>query len=210
MMDREEQGSDERQSRRKPVPSYVPPLAYDEALLLSTAHTEIHDWNHKPDSKHTSDEPQIAEVRRDLQSKSTSVSDGTEYELVNTLSDGKTKSRGTRGPRRRRLYFLRAWLPEIFWCVTGIACIVVLVTVLQYYDNKPLPNWPLGLTLNTVVAFISTFCRTSFVVPVVQSLSQYKWNWYKSPRPLKDFKIFDEASRGPWGSLKLLFATRGR
>ncbi|KAI8317435.1 hypothetical protein K4K59_006696 [Colletotrichum sp. SAR11_240] len=45
----------------------------------------------------------------------------------------------------------------------------------------------------------------------MESLSQYKWNWYKkSPRPLADFRVFDEASRGPWGSLKLLVTTKGR
>jgi hypothetical protein len=38
-------------------------------------------------------------------------------------------------------------------------------------------------------------------------LSQLKWTHFQSaPRKLKDLETFDDASRGPWGSLRLLFA----
>ncbi|KAJ0317120.1 hypothetical protein COL5a_011263 [Colletotrichum fioriniae] len=209
-MDSRGQDDETRQLRRKPVPSYVPPLGYDEALLLSSAHTHVYDWDQEPESTaRPSDEPRSTEIGRDLPSKSTFASGETEYELVKTSSAEKTRN-NMRRPPRRRWQILKGWWPEIIWCLISVVCIIVLVTVLRSYDNQPLPNWPLGLTLNTVVAFISTFCRTSFVLPVVESLSQYKWNWYKSPRPLGDFAVFDEASRGPWGSLKLLLRTKGR
>jgi hypothetical protein len=82
--------------------------------------------------------------------------------------------------------------------------------MLRRYDQQPLPDWPHGITLNTAVAFISTLCRMAFLVPVVESLAQLKWNWFRSPRPLHDFKVFDEATRGPLGSLKLVVRTRAR
>ncbi|KAK1513611.1 hypothetical protein CABS01_07017 [Colletotrichum abscissum] len=209
-MDSRGQDDETRQVRRKPVPSYVPPLGYDEALLLSSAHTHVYDWEQELESTaRPSDEPRSTEIGRDLPSKSTFASGETEYELVKTSSAEKTRNNTRRSPRRR-WQILKGWWPEIIWCLISVVCIIVLVSVLRSYDNQPLPNWPLGLTLNTVVAFISTFCRTSFVLPVVESLSQYKWNWYKSPRPLGDFAVFDEASRGPWGSLKLLLRTKGR
>ncbi|KAK1515631.1 uncharacterized protein CCOS01_12829 [Colletotrichum costaricense] len=209
-MDSRGQDDETRQVRRKPVPSYVPPLGYDEALLLSSAHTHVYDWEQELESTaRPSDEPRSTEIGRDLPSKSTFASGETEYELVKTSSAEKTRNNTRRSPRRR-WQILKGWWPEIIWCLISVVCIIVLISVLRSYDNQPLPNWPLGLTLNTVVAFISTFCRTSFVLPVVESLSQYKWNWYKSPRPLGDFAVFDEASRGPWGSLKLLLRTKGR
>ncbi|OHE99659.1 hypothetical protein CORC01_05017 [Colletotrichum orchidophilum] len=208
-MDPRDQNGDVRQVRRKPIPSYVPPLGYDEALLLSSAHTHVYDWDHEPEGRRTSDEQQSTQVGIDLPSKSTFASGETDYELVKMFSAEKTRN-NTRRPPRRRWQLLKGWWQEIIWCMISIVCVIVLVTVLRSYDNQPLPNWPLGLTLNTVVAFISTFCRTSYVLPVVESLSQYKWNWYKSPRPLGDFAVFDEASRGPWGSLKLLLRTKGR
>jgi chorismate mutase len=38
-------------------------------------------------------------------------------------------------------------------------------------------------------------------------LSQLKWTHFQSkPRKLKDLETFDDASRGPWGSIRLLFA----
>ncbi|GKT48240.1 uncharacterized protein ColSpa_08421 [Colletotrichum spaethianum] len=70
-------------------------------------------------------------------------------------------------------------------------------------------KWPLGLTLNTLIAFLATLARAAFVIPVSESISQLKWLWYRDERPLKDFQDFDSASRGPWGSLQLLKTTKG-
>ncbi|KAK0745328.1 hypothetical protein B0T21DRAFT_280461 [Apiosordaria backusii] len=50
----------------------------------------------------------------------------------------------------------------------------------------------------------------SFIYPLVQALSQQRWNWFKTPRSLDDFRVFDEASRGPWGSLILMVRMKGR
>ncbi|KAH9232766.1 hypothetical protein K456DRAFT_37974 [Colletotrichum gloeosporioides 23] len=76
--------------------------------------------------------------------------------------------------------------------------------------RPPLPDWPSGITVNTAVAFISTVARTAFTVPVAEGLSQCKWNWFKKkPRHLRDFDLFDSASRGPWGSMSLLIRTKG-
>ncbi|OLN94121.1 hypothetical protein CCHL11_07147 [Colletotrichum chlorophyti] len=199
----------ERRVRRKPVPSYVPPLGYDEALLLSSAHTPAYDWESGNQFGTSVEDIQQRRVGDEMRPKATFMAANTEYELVDATTYDKKVKRAP--PKfRRRWNVFQGWWQEVIWCLISLACIIVLVTVLQSYDNQPLPNWPHGLTLNTVVAFISTFCRTSFVLPVVEGLSQYKWNWYKSPRPLGDFKIFDEASRGPWGSLRLLATTKGR
>lgn len=44
------------------------------------------------------------------------------------------------------------------------------------------------------------------------AISQSKWLWYRQsePRRLQDLELFDQASRGPWGSLELLFRLRAR
>ncbi|KAF5502592.1 hypothetical protein CGCA056_v013906 [Colletotrichum aenigma] len=197
--------------RRKPTPSYVPPLGYDEALLLASADTQVYDWSPENNTGAQSS----GDHRQDRQSKEpkSSTTFGThesEYELVKTSSAEKNKERSIRR-KRPRFYILRGWWQEIAWSIISLICVIVLITLLNSYDGRPLPIWPSGLTLNTVIAFVSTICRTAFILPVMESLSQYKWNWYKkSPRPLADFRVFDEASRGPWGSLKLLVTTKGR
>ncbi|KAK4195627.1 hypothetical protein QBC40DRAFT_269118 [Triangularia verruculosa] len=103
-----------------------------------------------------------------------------------------------------------SWWPEIASFVLSLLCIPVLVILLRNYNTRPLSDWHLSITLNSVVAFISTVCRTSFIFPIVQALSQQRWNWFKSPRSLDDFRVIDDASRGPWGSLILMGRMRGR
>ena len=113
--------------------------------------------------------------------------------------------------RASLLPLLKSWWSEILCCLISIACLVALGLVLRAYDGQLLPAWSGGITLNTVVALLSTVCRTMFVLAASQALSQAKWNWFKlSPRPLTDLCAFDDASRGPWGSLKLVVATKGR
>ncbi|KAJ4248155.1 hypothetical protein NW762_012925 [Fusarium torreyae] len=101
------------------------------------------------------------------------------------------------------------WWPEIAWCAFATGLLVALAGLLKAYDGEPAPEW--FVSLNTVVAAISTICRASMVIPVSEGLSQLKWNAFaRSQRPLNDLKTFDQASRGPFGSLLLLSKARGR
>ncbi|CAH0045024.1 unnamed protein product [Clonostachys solani] len=89
--------------------------------------------------------------------------------------------------------------------------LVALVALLHMFDGKPAPNWRFGLTLNTIVAFLSTICRATMMVPVTVALSQLKWNWMSLDlRPLRDLYLFDQASRCSFWSVRLLLRLRGR
>ncbi|OCL08202.1 hypothetical protein AOQ84DRAFT_278825, partial [Glonium stellatum] len=57
---------------------------------------------------------------------------------------------------------------------------------------------PLGITLNAFVSLLAAIAKGSMLVPVTTYISQPKWHWFSRPRNLKDFEIFDDASRGPW------------
>ncbi|KAG9253138.1 uncharacterized protein F5Z01DRAFT_675524 [Emericellopsis atlantica] len=105
----------------------------------------------------------------------------------------------------------KAWAPEAGEILLGIGLFVALVVILNTYNGQPLPQWPMGLTLNTIVALLATLCRSIIILPVTEGISQFKWNWFVAgKRPIKDLLIFDQASRGPWGSLRLLFRLHGR
>jgi hypothetical protein len=122
---------------------------------------------------------------------------------------GHTRCPATRiiaRPRWRRI--LSGWWPEMLSCAVSIISTISLVFVLRNYNNNALPQWPLGLTLNTLIAFLATVSRSTFIIPVNECVSQSKWLWFRRNKPLKDFQTFDEASRGPWGSLKLVFASQ--
>jgi hypothetical protein len=83
-----------------------------------------------------------------------------------------------------------------------------MIVVLALTDKKRPPQLPLGTTLNTLLALFATLSKFAFI-PVVEGLGQRKWLWFLSKdRPLAQFEDFDDATRGPWGSLKLLFKLR--
>ncbi len=145
-----------------------------------------------------------------------------------------TEQEEAKGPRSSSVYY--QWLEEILWCVVSIMSLMgksgnstrtrgqqgkrrdldlqretkVIVAVLRAYDGRPLPTLPMHITLNTFLAFFTTLTKAAFAMAVAEALSQWKWNWFEADRPLTDFQTFDAASRGPWGSLKLLARLRGR
>ena len=102
------------------------------------------------------------------------------------------------------------WLWELLSWLTSAASITALVVVLSIHNGRPLPQWPLGITLNTFISLIATLAKASAIVPVAESIGQLKWLWFKQQRKLFDFQAFDDASRGPWGSLQLLKCTKAR
>lgn len=86
-----------------------------------------------------------------------------------------------------------------------------IVGVLIYYQDKKLPNWPGVLTLNAFIAILSKISGAALVLPVSEALGQLKWSWFQGDsKKMWDFEIFDNASRGPWGSILLLIRTKGR
>ncbi len=107
--------------------------------------------------------------------------------------------------------YIFPWIPEILWCILSIICLIIVAVLLRVYNGRALPDWPLGITLNALVAFFVTLCRVAFLVPIMEGLSQLKWNWFaRGRRPLSDFVAFEEAAKGPVGWFRLLFQARGR
>ena len=114
--------------------------------------------------------------------------------------------------RNSCMYHLKAWGPEVAWCALALVLLLAIAGILNHYKERTEKKWFNGeLTLNAVVAFVATLCRASMVIPIAECISQLKWNSFASgKRPLKDLYAFDQASRGPYGSMVLLFKTSGR
>jgi hypothetical protein len=97
------------------------------------------------------------------------------------------------------------WLYEILSLTLAALILVALVIVLAVYNRKPSPVVG-GITLNTIVAFASTLFRICLMVPVTNCICQLGWTWFeKSYRPLDGIAKIDMASRGPLGSIHMLF-----
>ncbi|KAK1671305.1 hypothetical protein BDP55DRAFT_560652 [Colletotrichum godetiae] len=98
----------------------------------------------------------------------------------------------------------RVWNWELFYIFLSVSSFFLIVAVLCSYDQQPLPDWPLNITLNTFLAFFTTLAKAAFLFPVSVAIGQTQWSWFLKDRPLHDLHLFDQASRGPWGSVMLL------
>ena len=103
-----------------------------------------------------------------------------------------------------RLWVAKTWFKEVLaWLVS--ACFTIgLVYTLRRFQGHSIPSYPYHITLNTIIALLSTMARLFMMKPLVEALSQLKWLWFVRKRQLTHFTAFDEASRGPWGSFKLM------
>jgi len=95
-------------------------------------------------------------------------------------------------------------------CALSVVAMASLVATLRYFDGRVITEMPLKISINTLVAILAGITKTSLLLPVAECISQSKWLWYSKARRLIDFEDFDLASRGPWGSLLLLFRLKHR
>jgi hypothetical protein len=101
------------------------------------------------------------------------------------------------------------WKFEILAWVASCCFFVAIVVVLRAFDGRPLPKLKYGITPNALIGLLSTFAEFLLIVPVQSAIGQLKWLQAMRKRPLNDFRVIDEASRGPWGSLLLLVKRKG-
>jgi hypothetical protein len=82
-----------------------------------------------------------------------------------------------------------------------------IIAVLSMWQDQPLSKWPLPVSINVIISILSAIFKASLILPVSEGISQLKWIWFASGRrPLSDLDVFDRASRGSWGSFRLLTA----
>jgi hypothetical protein len=112
----------------------------------------------------------------------------------------------------------KMWLFEFFALVVCVLAMLGIVIMLLVVQGHPAPNWeirppktkPLRLTLNSVVSIFSTIVKSTVLIPVVASLGELKWLWFRKGQPLSDVTVYDSAAKGPLGSIMMLWAFRGR
>jgi hypothetical protein len=94
------------------------------------------------------------------------------------------------------------------WLGSALA-LTGMVILLAECDQKPIFSWH-GVSLNTIISILSTASKAWLLLTVDAAISQWKWILFSHDRRiLNDFGVIDSASRGPLGSLKLLWKLRG-
>ncbi|KAK7909055.1 hypothetical protein PG985_014933 [Apiospora marii] len=140
-----------------------------------------------------------------------------EYSAVpvdESQNDGKADEEGgaPTQPRRGCWEAIQdwTWTLELLSLVFAIASTIAICIILWLWDDRPLRDWPLPIQPNSLVSVFSTLAKTALMLPVGSVISQMKWIWFEEPRRLNDLQTFESASRGPWGSLRLIWTTRGK
>lgn len=136
-------------------------------------------------------------------------------EGLETDSDSDNDSRQSTDPTTGLADWLLAtfdtWLHEVIATVFSLACFASIVGVLVAYDQEPTPSLSYGLTLNAIISILATASKSSLVFTIGECIGQLKWVWFhKSPRQVDGMQLFDSASRGPLGSLMVIFKHRGQ
>ncbi|KAI0914483.1 hypothetical protein F4823DRAFT_637549 [Ustulina deusta] len=78
------------------------------------------------------------------------------------------------------------WLPETASLVFALSVSVAIVVLLATRQDKPQPDWPSLLNINTLLSIFTTLLR------------------FANVHPLRDIDRYEAAGRSPWGALKLL------
>lgn len=147
-------------------------------------------------------QPTFADVRDSETSRSQS-----ELQLKSANTTSTTALAPSRIWKKQRL--LVAWKSELLAVFFSLGSAIAIAVVLKAYDKKPLIDWNFPASLNTVVSTLGVISRATMAYALSACLGQHKWTWFQSRRDtLVAFDRFDGASRGPWGSLKLLYQLR--
>ncbi|KAH6839314.1 hypothetical protein B0T12DRAFT_428395 [Alternaria alternata] len=70
----------------------------------------------------------------------------------------------------------RNWTAETLSYIVSILALAGLVTTLLAHQNKPLPQWPQLVTINSIISLFSLLMRAGVGVVLAEGLSQCKWN----------------------------------
>lgn len=107
---------------------------------------------------------------------------------------------------------VKRWLLEIISWIVSAICMGTIIGVLVFLNGKKLPpKGPFGLTLNASIAILAKISSAALLLPASEALGQLKWSWFQGDsKKMWDFEIFDNASRGPWGSFLLLIRTKAK
>lgn len=140
-------------------------------------------------------------------------SEEKQYPFVHTTSDAASQeiiAQNNAHGGRPKSSLANGWNFEILSCLLAVVALVGLVVTLWKHENRPLPQWPRIVTINSIISIFTLLIRTGVCFILAEGISQTKWQWFQKPRKLEDMERFDAASRSGWGSFLLLIKVNRR
>ncbi|CAH0052920.1 unnamed protein product [Clonostachys solani] len=97
------------------------------------------------------------------------------------------------------------WIWETLALVWALMCLASVIIVLAFISGKSVSSWRMPIGPNALVGVFSTLSKAALMTVIPACISQLKWiHFSQSPRRLIDMQAYDDASRGPFGSLLFL------
>ncbi|KAL4880340.1 hypothetical protein BJY04DRAFT_228630 [Aspergillus karnatakaensis] len=111
--------------------------------------------------------------------------------------------------KRYPIYSRSEWLYEVGTTALSAAILAVIAYIFHHMSNKPLSDWDSPISLTATISILTTACSAALMHGVAEFISQLKWRHFRhGPQKLSHFETFDEASRGPWGSILFITGVR--
>ncbi|RPB17792.1 hypothetical protein P167DRAFT_569531 [Morchella conica CCBAS932] len=114
-------------------------------------------------------------------------------------------------PQKQRIDY---WAWEYVALLVSFLAVATSAVVLLMFDQKPIPAWSWqsnGISVNSIISLLSTLSRASLLMPIDECMGQLMWLRYEyRAQRLADVGLYNEASRGAWGALRLVWRQRGR
>jgi len=65
------------------------------------------------------------------------------------------------------------WVWEVLSCVLATICLVAIVAILAVHQDRPLPQWPNYISINSLIAIMTAIMKASLMVPVAEGTFLY-------------------------------------
>ncbi|KAF1992766.1 hypothetical protein P154DRAFT_391006, partial [Amniculicola lignicola CBS 123094] len=96
------------------------------------------------------------------------------------------------------------WWWETGAVLVSMTFLSLIIAIMFSVDGKPLSKWKLPIQPSALVAVFSAVVKSSLLVPIAGCIGQLKWAYFEKPARLSHMEAFDEATRGPWGSVSIV------
>lgn len=104
---------------------------------------------------------------------------------------------------------LKQWWRETICCMFALAALLAIVATIYTHEGKSIPRWNFGLTINAAISIYILIIKAAAGLVLAEGIGHLKWvQLADQPQPLSTFVAHDNASRGPKGSLELLWKNR--
>ncbi|KAF2136595.1 uncharacterized protein K452DRAFT_237204 [Aplosporella prunicola CBS 121167] len=111
--------------------------------------------------------------------------------------------------RNLNILFDDWWLWEVAGVLLSASCMAAVIVILASFNGKALAKWDFPIQPNSLVSVFMTVAKSALLLPVSQCINQAKWTHFeRNPHRLLKLQFFDDASRGPWGALKLIIGMK--